>query len=79
MVQVDETTRVRVTVHGSKDTSAAELEGLLLSQVIVVVGVKHTICEGLTGSDTEQVPGESGAVGVDVVESGSFLGRHLLS
>ena len=62
MVQVDKTTRVRVTVHGSKDTSAAELKGLLLGQVVVVVGVKHTICEGLTGSDTEQVSGESGAV-----------------
>lgn len=77
MVQVDVTTREGITVRRGKDTSPSKLESFLLGQFVTVFGVEHTVSEGLTGSDTEQVTGESCAVGVDVVESGSFLGGHL--
>lgn len=77
VVQVNETTGVGITVHGSQNGSAAEVQCLLLSQLVFVLGVQHTVSESLTRSDTEQVTGETGAVGVDVVQGGSFLGRHL--
>lgn len=73
VVQVDETTRVGVSVGGGQDTSLAELEGLLVRQVVAVLGVEHTVGKGLTGTDTEEVASKAGAVAVDVVEGGTLL------
>lgn len=62
VVEVDETTRVCVTVHGSQNGTSAQGQRLLLGQVVPVVGIQHTVGECLTGADTEQVAGEAGAV-----------------
>lgn len=78
MVQVDESTGESVPVHGGKDTSPAELESILDIQIVVVLSIKHTVGKGLTGSNTEQVTGESCAIRVDVVKGRSFLRGHLL-
>lgn len=77
VVQVNETTRVSITVHSSQDSSATEVQCLLLGQVVLVLGIQHTVGKSLTRSNTEQVTGEAGTVGIDVVQGGSFLGRHL--
>lgn len=53
VVKVDETTRVGITVHGSKNTPPSELKSLLLSQIVPIVCVEHTVGESLTGSNTE--------------------------
>jgi len=73
VVQVDETTRVRVAMGSSKNTPPAQLEGLVVFQFVLVLCVEHTVGEGLSGADTEKVAGEARAVAVDVVESGAFL------
>lgn len=62
VVEVDETTRVCVTVHGGQNGTSAEGQSLLLAQIVPVVGVQHTVGECLTGADTEQVAGQAGAV-----------------
>lgn len=77
MVQVDVSTGEGITVGSSQNTPPAELEGLLLGQVVAILGVEDTVGEGLTGSDTEEVTWETGAVGVDVIEGWAFLGSHL--
>jgi hypothetical protein len=74
MVQVDEATRVRVTVRSSQDTSSAKLERLIVLQVVLILCVEHAVGECLTRADTEEVARQTRAVAVDVVESGAFLG-----
>jgi hypothetical protein len=76
MVQVNVTTGESVSVRRRQDTSLAKLERLLVLQVVVVFGVQHTVCESLTGADTEEVAGEACAVGIDVVERGAFFWGH---
>jgi hypothetical protein len=49
-------------VHGSQNGTSAQGQRLLLGQIVPVVGVQHTVGECLTGTDTEQVAGEAGAV-----------------
>lgn len=73
MVQVDEATRVRVTVSGGEDTPPAELEGVFIREVVLVVRVEHTVGEGLTGTDTEEVTSKTSAVAINVVKGGAFL------
>jgi hypothetical protein len=73
VVQVDETTRVGVTVRRGQDTAATELQGLGVLEVVLVFGVEHTVCECLTRADTEEVAGQTSAVAVDVVEGGALL------
>ena len=58
-----------------QDAPSAQLERLLLAQVVAVLGVQHAVGKGLAGADAEQVAGEAGAVRVDVVEGGPLLGR----
>ena len=67
VVQVDVTTGEGVSVCRGEDTPLAQLQRLVVLQVVVVLGVQHTVCERLAGADTEQVAGEACAVGVDVV------------
>lgn len=62
VVQVDETSTVRITVRGSQDTPAAKLERLLVRQVVTVLGVQHTIGKRLTGSHAKQVARQPRAV-----------------
>lgn len=62
VIQVDETTRVCVTVHGSQNGTSAQGQRFLLTQIVSVVGVQHTVGECLTGTDTEQIAGQAGAV-----------------
>ena len=76
MIQVDETTRVSISVCGSKNASASQRKCLLRRQIIVVFGIQYTIGKGLTRTNAEQVAAESCAVGVDVVESRTFLLRN---
>lgn len=76
VVQVDEATRVCVTVGGSQDTPLSELQRLVVLEIVLVLGIEHTVGECLTGADTEQVAGKASAVAVDVVESRAFLRRH---
>jgi hypothetical protein len=76
VVQVDETTRVSISVGGGQDTSAAQSQSLLICQVVSVLGVQHTIGKGLTGTNTEQVAGKSRAVAVNVVQGGTLLLGH---
>lgn len=73
MIQVNETTRVRISVRSSQDTSATQLQGVLLAQVVLVLGVEHTVRKRLTGSNTEQVSGEASTVRVDIVQGGALL------
>ena len=72
------TTRKSIPMHSSQDTPPAELQGLGLGEVVAVFGVEHAVREGLARAHAEKVAGEAGAVGVDVVEGGAFLGGHLL-
>lgn len=74
VVEVDVTTGVGVTVGGGENAALAQLEGVLDGQVVAVLGVEHTVGKGLTGADTEEVTGETGAVAVDVVQGGALLG-----
>lgn len=76
VVQIDETTRVSIAVGGSKDTPPAELECVFVGQVVFVIGVEHTVGEGLTGTDAEEIAGKARAITVDVIESRTFLRRH---
>jgi hypothetical protein len=73
VVQVDEPTRVRVTMGSGKDTSSAELQRRIVLEIVTVFGIEYTVGESLTGADTEEVAGKTGAVAVDVVEGGAFL------
>lgn len=73
VVEVDETTRVRIAVRGGQDAPAAQLQGVLVRQVVVVLGVEHAVGERLAGADAEQVAGQPRAVRVDVVQRGAFL------
>jgi hypothetical protein len=76
VVQVDETTRVCVTVGGSQNTPLSELQRLVVLKIVLVLGIEHTVGECLTGADTEQVAGKASTVAVDVVERRAFLRRH---
>ena len=62
VVEVDETTGVCVTVHGGQNGTSAEGQSLQFAQIVPVVGVQHTVGECLTGTDTEQVASQAGAV-----------------
>lgn len=73
VVQVDVTTRVGVSVGGSQDTSPSKLESILIRQFVLVLGVKHTVGECLTGTDTEEVARQTSAIAIDVVEGGTLL------
>ena len=74
MVQIDKATGVSIAVHGSQDTSTAKLQGLLVRQIIAVLGVEHAVRESLARADAEEVAGEACAVTVDVVEGRALLG-----
>ena len=74
MIQVYETAGVGVAVHGGEDGAAAQLERFLVRQVVAVLCVEDAVGEGLAGADAEEVAAEAGAVAVDVVEGGAFLG-----
>ena len=76
MIQVNEPSRVGIPMRRSQNTSAPQLQRLLLAQIVSVFRVQHTICECLSRTDTEEVAGKSGAIGVDVVESGAFGGSY---
>lgn len=75
MVQVDETSRVRITMRRGQNTSPAELKRLFLRQIILVLRIEHAVRERLSGTHAEKVAGETGAVGIDVVECWTFGGR----
>lgn len=77
VVQVDKAARVRVAVRRGEDAAPRQLQRLLLGHIVAVLGVEHAVGEGLARSDAEQVPREPGAVRVDVVEGGAFLGGYL--
>lgn len=75
MVQVDVASGIGVPVGSSQDAPAAQLQGVLLAQVVLVLGVEHAVGKGLAGADAEHVAGEARAVAVDVVQGGAlFLG-----
>jgi hypothetical protein len=76
MVQVDETTRVRVTMGSCQNTPSAKLERRVVFEIVLVFSVQYTVGKRLTGSDTEEVAGKARAVAVDVVEGGAFLGGY---
>lgn len=76
MVQVDETTRVGISVGGCQNTSLAELEGLLNGQFVFILGIQHTVRKGLTRSDTEKVTRQTSAITVDIIQSRALLLGH---
>lgn len=73
VVQVDITTRERITVSCGKNTPPSQLESVLDAQLVVVLGVQHTVSKRLTTADAEEVAGHTGAVAVDVVQRRSLL------
>lgn len=76
MVQVDETTRVRITVRRRQDTPLAQLQRLLVRQIVLVLGIQHTVGKSLTTAHAEQVARQPRAVAVDVVQRGALLLGH---
>jgi hypothetical protein len=76
VVEVDETSRVSVAVGGGKNTAPAELQGILVRELVLVFCIEHTVGKRLTGTNAEEVAGKTRAVAVDVVESGAFLRGH---
>ncbi|GKT42341.1 tRNA pseudouridine synthase 1 [Colletotrichum spaethianum] len=58
---------------GGWDTPAAEVERLLVRQVVAVLSIQDTVGEGLTTADAEKVAGKASAVRIDVVERGALL------
>ena len=75
VVEVDEATREGITMRGCQDTPPSQLQGILVAQLVVVLGIQHTVRKRLTAADAEQVAREARAVAVDVVQGGPFLGR----
>ncbi len=57
-----------------ENTPPAQLQRLLLGQIIPILGIQDAIRERLSGPDAEQIAREARAVRVDVVEGRSFLG-----
>jgi hypothetical protein len=76
VVQVDEATRVRVTMGGGQDTPSAELKRVLVREIELVFCIEHTVGERLARADAEEVARETRAVAVDVVERRAFLGGN---
>ena len=74
MIQIDETARECIAVGGGQDAAAAERDGILVREVVVVLGIQDAVCKRLAGADAEEVAGQAGAVGVDVVQRRPFLG-----
>lgn len=74
MVEINKATRIRIAMRSREDASPSQLEGVLILEIIRVLGVEDAVGESLAGADAEQVAGEAGAVRVDVVEGGAFLG-----
>lgn len=72
MVKVDETTRVSISVRSRKNRSSSQLKCLVLGQIIMILRIQYTICERLTGSNTEQVSSQSRSIRIDVVECWSL-------
>jgi hypothetical protein len=75
VIEVDETTRESITMRGRQDTPPSQLQGILIAQVVVILGVQHTVRECLTTADAEQVARQACAVAVDVVKGRTLLGR----
>lgn len=74
VVQVDEATRVGITVRGREDAPPSQLQGILVAELVAVLGIQHTVRKRLTAADAEHVPGQARAVAVDVVQGGPLLG-----
>ena len=60
----------------SQNTSPAELQSLLLIQIIPVFGIQNPISERLTGAHAEEVPGQAGAVAVDIIQRWALRRSH---
>lgn len=73
MVQVDVTTRVSISVGGGQNTSLSKLQGLLIRQIVLVLGIENTIRECLTRANAEEVARQASTVAVNIVESRAFL------
>jgi hypothetical protein len=73
MIQVDETTRIRISVCRSQDTSASERQCLFFCQIVVILSIQDTVSKCLSRSNTEEVAGQTGPIGIDVVKSGPLF------
>ena len=73
VVEIDEATRVGVSMCGSEDASSSKLKSLFNLQVVAVLRVEHSISKCLTRSDTKEVSSKPSAIRVDVVQRWAFL------
>lgn len=75
MIEIDEAARIGIPMRGREDAPPAQLQRLLLGQIVAIFGIEHAVRERLAGPDAEEVAGQPGAVRVDVVEGGPLLRR----
>jgi hypothetical protein len=64
-------------VCGSEDRPAAQFKRFFLRHLVSVLGIKHTIRKGLSGTNTEKIPRKSGAIGIDIIKRRALLWCYL--
>lgn len=73
VVQVDEATRVSITMRRRQDAPTAQLQRLLYRQVVAVLCIQHTVGKRLAGPNAEQIPRQPRTVRVNVIQRGALL------
>ncbi len=75
MIQIHAPPRIRIPMRRRQDTPPAQLQRLLLAQIIPILSIQHAVRERLAGPDAEQIPRQPRAVRVDVVQRRPLLRR----
>src|SRR2546423_371022 len=73
MVQVDEATRVGISMCRGQNAPSSKLESLFDLQVVAIFGIEYSIRKCLTRSDAKKISSKSSAVRVNVVECRTLL------
>ena len=60
----------------SQNTSPAELQSLLLIQIIPVFGIQNTISECLARAHAEKVSGQTSTITVDIIQRWALRRSH---
>lgn len=76
VIQVNETTWIGISVSGGQNAPPSQLQRFFVTQIISIFRIQHTVCKCLSGTDTEEISGQTCAVGINVIESRAFGGSH---
>lgn len=75
MIQINKPPRISVPMRRRQDTPPPQLQRLLLPQIIPILGIQHPVRKRLPGPDAKEIPRQSRAVRIDVVERRTLLRR----